>query len=184
MSGRSRCDPARGSAGYRGEHAAPASDALVQALEVVRLVRRVHAVVEPREPVQQRVESQHRLEIARNWDRAAAADERGLADRFCASSPKPPECRPRDAAVTVTSSPSRPRSMVVSDGVRRSYMLVSQISARSGAESSRRCVSRNGGSEGEPNFLPSKRKVRRVGSVPCSSPRARSSGVERFRAAR
>ena len=69
--------------------------------------------------------------------------------------------------------------MVVIDGVRRSYMLVSQISASPAADSSSRCASRNRTAEGEPDSSsPSKRNVRRAGRAPVTATQARHASTK------
>ena len=61
-----------------------------------------------------------------------------------AGPPKSPECRSRSAAMTVNSSPTRPRSMMVIAGRVALHMLVSQTSATS-ARSSAALAARNCG---------------------------------------
>src|SRR6202034_4531106 len=56
----------------------PGADALVEALEIELLVRRVHPVVIERKTDHQGVHAEHGLEIADDRDRAAGADRDGL----------------------------------------------------------------------------------------------------------
>src|SRR5258708_3933270 len=66
----------------RREDARPGARALVERLEVVFLVRRMHAVVIKAEADQQRVHAEYILEVADNRNRSARADRNRLGAPF------------------------------------------------------------------------------------------------------
>src|SRR6516165_5150573 len=62
----------------RGEDARPGADALVKALQIVLLVRRMDVVVVEPEADQQRVDPEALLEVGDDRDRCAGADQERL----------------------------------------------------------------------------------------------------------
>src|ERR1700758_661973 len=68
--------------GERGKNARPGADALVEALQVVLLVRRMDVVVFEPEADQERLEPQRLLEIGDDRDRGAGADQKRLLAPF------------------------------------------------------------------------------------------------------
>src|SRR5690348_12364081 len=64
--------------GELGQDARPGADALVEALEVVFLVRRMDVVVVEAEADHQRVDTERPLEVGDHGDRGAGAEQHGL----------------------------------------------------------------------------------------------------------